>query len=97
MTKSIWMGMGFTYEFFVDGYYIDDTGSDIHTAIEKTDEKNKLAIKLATGLYSFIGSNTIITPGLSVRYNLPTESFTFDTSDILIGVNLSIGTKMDTR
>lgn len=94
--KNWWFSGGFIYEAFLNGYYIDNDGTNtLHVALSKTDEPNNLGLHLATGLYSMVRENVYVLPGVSLRWNLPTTgAFSFAISDIALGIDFGIGIRM---
>ena len=91
-----WVSGGFVYGVFLNGYYIDNTGTaTLFTSLSQTDEANKLGLKFATGLYAPIAEGVYMIPSGSVRINLPNSTdYSFSSSDIIFGIDFGIGVKM---
>ncbi|MFW6138408.1 MAG: hypothetical protein ACOC7U_04460 [Spirochaetota bacterium] len=96
LQQSWWFSVGFIYESFRDGYYIDNDGANIlHVALNSTDESNKLGFRTSTGIYSSIRENIYVIPGIALRYSLPTSSdYSFSASDIVFIIDFGLGFKM---
>lgn len=94
--KKWWVSGGFVYEAFLNGYYIDNTGTaTLFTSLSQTDEANKLGLKCATGLYAPIAQGVYMIPSGSLRINLPNSTdYGFSSSDIIFGIDFGIGIKM---
>jgi hypothetical protein len=93
---SFYVGGGFDYRTFTNGYF--STSPSAYQSLAKSDVSDALDANICLGYYAKIANNLYLTPGLTVGYSLPTStSFTFAASDISIGVNVGIAFNMSAQ
>ena len=90
LSQIFWCGIGVMYETMIDGYYVDDDGTNkLHVDLKKEDDPAKIAAELSFGLLSSVGSESYAMPSIALRYNFPSD-YKRKKKNIYVGINFGI-------